>query len=111
MGVDVLGIVFHEIRTYRGDGLRRAQRFGQGPFHEPQNAVAHEMTVLLVGVLRQSPHTQHGVARHGQIADRVEQRAVEVEDDKRSFHFFRFMFQPTAATSSDISGETMLKMQ
>ena len=111
MGVDVFGVVFHEVGAHRGDGFGRAQRLGQGAFHEPQDAVADEMTVFLIGVLRQSPHTQHGVARHGQIADRVEQRAVEVEDDERSFHFFRFMFQPTAATSSDISGETMLKMQ
>ena len=86
-------------------------RNGSGKARSTQNAVAHEMTVLLVGVLRQSPHTQHGVACHGQVADRVEQRAVEVEDDEFGFHFFRFMFHPTAATSSDISGETMLKMQ
>ena len=72
---------------------------------------------MLEGVTRDFPRVlqaaqgQNGVAGDGQIADRIEQRAVEVEDDKRSFHFFRFMFQPTAATSSDISGETILKMQ
>ena len=89
----------------------RPQRLGQGPFDEPHDAVADEMAVLLVGVLGKPPQGQHGVAGHGQVADGIEQRAVEVEDDEFGFHGFRFIFQPTAATNSDISGETILKMQ
>ena len=67
---------------------------------------------------------QNGVAGDGQIADRIEQRAVEVEDDQIGIysrfhnHCLRpaedaafLIFQPRAATHSDISGLTILKIQ
>ena len=82
------------------------------------------MAVLLVGVLRKASQGQNGVAGDGQIADRIEQRAVEVEDDQIGIysrfhnHCLRpaedaalLIFQPRAATHSDISGLTILKMQ
>ena len=107
----MLRVVFYEIGPHERDVFRRTQRFGQRPFHQPHDAVADKMTVFLVGVLRKSPEGQHGVACDSQVPDRIEQRAVEVEDDEFGIHFFRFIFHPTAATSSDISGETILKIQ
>ena len=76
-----------------------------------QMAVSDEVAILLIGVLRKPPHGQYGIAGDGQVADRVEQRAVEVEDDEFGIHFPFLIFQPMAATRSDISGETILKMQ
>ena len=111
MAVDVCGVVRHEVGPHEGDVLRRAQRLGQRPFDETHDAVPDEAAILLVGVLREPPHGQHGIAGDGQVADRIEQRAVEVEDDEFGIHFPFLIFQPMAATRSDISGETILKMQ
>ena len=54
-------------------------------------------------------------AGDGQVADRIEQRAVEIEDNQFRIHrtgllFFR-IFHPAAATISDMSGLTRLKTQ
>ena len=124
VGVDMLGIVFHEIGAHGRYGIGRTKLFGQRALHEPHDAVADEMAVLLVGVLRKAAQGQNGVAGDGQIADRIEQRAVEVEDDQIGIysrfhnHCLRpaedaafLIFQPRAATHSDISGLTILKIQ
>ena len=79
MFVDMREIIRHEIAPHGVDRVGRAQCFGKCALHEPHDAVAYETTVVLVTVLRQSAQRQHGVATDGQIADRVEQRAVEVE--------------------------------
>ena len=111
VGVDMFGVVAHEVSPHQRHVLGRAQRFGQGPFHQPHDAVAHEAAIFVVGVLRQSAQRQRGVACHGQVADGVEQRAVEVENRQFGLHRFLWMRPSTAATASDISGLTMLKMQ
>ena len=61
---------------------------GQGALHEPHYSVADETAIVVVTVLRQVAQAEHVVAAHGQIAYRVEQRAVEVEDDEFGFHAF-----------------------
>ena len=78
--VDVRGVVLHEVAAHGGDGVGRSQGFGQGALHEAEDAVAYETAILLVGVLRQTPEGQCRVACDGQVADGVEQGAVEVED-------------------------------
>src|SRR5699024_11122762 len=72
----------HEIASHGVDRVRRAQCFGKCALHEPHDAVAYETTVVFVTVLRQSAQRQHGVATDGQIADRVEQRSVEIENSE-----------------------------
>lgn len=37
-------------------------------------------------MLRQAAHGQHGIACDSQVADRIEQRAVEVEYHKSGIH-------------------------
>jgi len=81
MAVDVVDIVLHEVGTRRRHVVGRTQLLGQRPLHKAQDAVADKVAILLVGVLRKPPQGQHGVAGNGQVADRIEQRAVEVEDD------------------------------
>ena len=115
MAVDMLRIVTHEVGPHERHVFRCAQLLGQGPLDEPHDAVSHETAVLPVGVLRQSAKGQHGVAGDGQVADRIEQRAVEIEDNQFRIHrtgllFFR-IFHPAAATISDMSGLTRLKTQ
>ena len=111
MAVDVVDVVFHEVGPGRRHVFGRAQHLGQGPFDQTQDAVSDKVAILLVGVLRKPAQGQHGIAGDGQIADRVEQRAVEIEDDKFGIHCCFLIFQPMAATSSDINGDTMLNMQ
>ena len=82
----MLGIIFHEIRAHGRDRIRRAELFGHRPLHEPHDAVAHEMAVFVIGMLRQAAHGQHGIACDSQVADRIEQRAVEVEYHKSGIH-------------------------
>ena len=123
-GVDVRRIVGHEVGPHERHVLGRTQRLGQRTLHQAHDSVAHEAAIVLVGVLREPPHGQAGIARHGQIADGVEQRTVEIENHqfgiRRLFHSQSFrppaqtalrIFQPAAATRSDISGLTILKMQ
>ena len=107
----MFGIVLHEVGPHERHVFRCAQRLGERPLDESQNAVADKMAILLIGVLRKTAERQHGVAGDGQVADRVEQRAVEIEDDKFRIHFADLIFQPTAATRSDMSGLTILKIQ
>ena len=87
-------IVFDEIGPHEGDVLGRAQLLGQSALDEAHDAVADERAILLVGVLRKAPQGQHGVAGDGQVADRVEQRAVEVENHELGSHVIRSFWSP-----------------
>ena len=109
--VEVVGVVGYEVGPHQRHVFRRPQRLGQGPFDQPHDAVAHETAVGFVGVLRQSAQSERRVAGHGQVADRVDQRAVEIENRQSGFHDLRRMRHPRAATRSDIRGLAMLKMQ
>ena len=82
MFVDMREIIRHEIASHGVDRVGRAQCFGKCALHESHDAVAYETTVVLVTVLRQSAQRQHGVATDGQIADRVEQRSIEIENSE-----------------------------
>ena len=85
VAVDAVGVVPYEVGAHERHVFGRAQRLGQRPLHEAHDAVADERAVLFEGVLRKAAQRQCGVAGDGQIADRVEQRAVEVEDDESGF--------------------------
>ena len=84
--VDMFGIVSHEIRTHRRHRFRRAQLLGQRPFDQPHNAVADKTAILLIGMQGQSPRSQHMIAASRQIADRIEQRPVQVENHQFRIH-------------------------
>lgn len=74
--VDMVDVVVHEVAPRRHDVIRRAQLLGQSPFDETRYAVADEMTVVVVAVFRQPAFAEHEVATFGEVAYRVEQRAV-----------------------------------
>ena len=110
--VDVVDVVVEKIATCGGYILRRAQLLGQGALHQAHDAVADKGAVGRIVVLWQVAQGQHVVGRFGQVANRVEQRAVQIEDcELRSHYFVRLIFQPMAATKIDIRGLTRLKMQ
>lgn len=56
------------------------------PFDQPHNAVADKTAILLIGMQGQSPRSQHMIAASRQIADRIEQRPVQVENHQFRIH-------------------------
>ena len=92
MDVDVVDVVVEEILPRRLHVFGCAQILGQGPLHEAQDAVPHEMAILFVGVLLQAAQREHVVGADGKVAYGVEQRAVEVKYYETCLHRCRCVF-------------------
>jgi hypothetical protein len=80
VGVDVLVVELHKAATGLFDKFGRAQLLGERAFHKAFNSVTYHHTILFVGVGRKTLGFEDVVATDGQIANGIEECAVEVEN-------------------------------
>ena len=94
-----------EFGAQGGGSLRRGLSGRQGAFDEFVDAVAHQVAVAVQGMGRVAVLFHQVVARSGQVAQGVEQRAVQVENHQFFHRCFHQIFYPDKGREESPPGQ------